>query len=118
MAFKDIVSVTREKSAVVISNAIKIRTKSNEQYLFASYVPREKIFIPIFRLWQNALLEQVNFVLNSIDNKKKMILLLKPLDYQQLRTLILPDQQTIDELTDDSEESNHSKESPEVTLNF
>lgn len=47
-----------------------------------------------------------------------MILLLKPLDYQQLRTLILPDQQTIDELTDDSEESNHSKESPEVTLNF
>ncbi len=61
IAFKDIVSVTREKSAKVLQNAIKIRTKNQEQYLFASYIPREKIFIAIFRLWQHALLEQVKF---------------------------------------------------------
>jgi hypothetical protein len=53
------VSVTREKSAKVLPNAIKLRTSNREQYLFASYIPRERIFIAIFRLWQNALLEKV-----------------------------------------------------------
>jgi hypothetical protein len=49
----------------VLPNAIKLRTKNQEQYLFASHVAREKIFISIFRLWQNALLEQVRLFLRK-----------------------------------------------------
>ncbi|CAM4951778.1 unnamed protein product [Rotaria socialis] len=56
--YKDITSVTREKSAVIIPNAIKLRTKNDDEYLFACYVPREKIFANIFRMWQNALLDR------------------------------------------------------------
>ena len=52
-------SVTREKCAKLIPNAIQLKTKNREQYLFASYNQRERIFIGIFRLWQNALLENV-----------------------------------------------------------
>ncbi|CAF4291049.1 unnamed protein product, partial [Rotaria sp. Silwood2] len=85
--YKDIISVTREKSVIVIPNAIKLRTKKHDEYTFASYIPREKIFTTIFRLWKNSLNDQ-------------------PLDYQQLRALISANQHTHDESNDDSNEYN------------
>lgn len=33
--------------------------KNDQRYFFTSTLPRERIFITIFRVWQNALLEQV-----------------------------------------------------------
>ncbi|CAF4811660.1 unnamed protein product, partial [Rotaria sp. Silwood1] len=85
--YKDIISITREKSAKVIPNAIKLRTKNQDEYLFASYIPREKIFNSIFRLWQNSLLDQ-------------------PLGYQQLRAFVSADQYSHDESSGDNEEYN------------
>ncbi|CAF1135138.1 unnamed protein product [Rotaria sp. Silwood1] len=87
ISYKDIISVKRENSAIVLPNAIKLRTKNQDEYLFATYIPREKIFISIFRLWQNALLDQ-------------------PLDYRQIRAFVLADQYTHNESSDDSEENN------------
>ncbi|CAF1025742.1 unnamed protein product [Rotaria magnacalcarata] len=78
IAYKDIISVTREKSAIVIPNEIKLRTKEQDEYLFVSYIPREKFFITIFRVWQNSVLDQ-------------------PLDYQQLRALVLANQYSHDD---------------------
>ncbi|CAF1287892.1 unnamed protein product, partial [Rotaria magnacalcarata] len=78
ISYKDIISVTREKSAIVIPNAIKLRTKKQDEYLFVSYIPREKNFITIFRLWQNSVLDQ-------------------SLDYQQLRALVLTNQYSHDD---------------------
>ncbi|CAF1129073.1 unnamed protein product [Rotaria sordida] len=86
IAYKDILSVKRAKSAKVLPNAIKLRTKNHEQYYFASYIPRERIFITVFRLWQNALLEQ-------------------PLNYEQLRAIIFADKTNIDASSEDSEGS-------------
>ncbi|CAF2519216.1 unnamed protein product [Rotaria sp. Silwood2] len=94
--YKDIISVTREKSAIVLPNAIKLRKKNEDEYLFASYIPREKIFIAIFRLWQNALLGQ-------------------PLGYQQLRAFILADQYNHDDSGGDSEEYNALENNDEYT---
>ncbi|CAF3410658.1 unnamed protein product, partial [Rotaria sp. Silwood2] len=86
IAYKDIASVTREKSAKVLPNAIKLRKRNHEQYFFASFIPRERIYIAVFRLWQNALLEQ-------------------PLNYEQLRAIVFADQFNIDESSEDSEGS-------------
>lgn len=86
IAFKDITSVVREKSAKLIPNAIQLKTKNREQYLFASYNQRERIFIGIYRLWKNALLEN-------------------PLDAQQLKTIIFADQMNLDESSRESDES-------------
>jgi len=59
IAYKDIVKVTKEKSDKVVPNAIQLETKNGEGYLFASYIPRERIYIAIIRLWQNISLEKV-----------------------------------------------------------
>ncbi|CAF4860855.1 unnamed protein product [Rotaria sp. Silwood1] len=96
IAYKDIVNIKREKSTKVLPNAIKLRTKNREQYVFASYIPRERIFFIVSRLWQNSLLEQ-------------------PLNYEQLRTSIFTDQFNIDESSEDSEgsiEGEHNHEHP------
>ncbi|UJR14583.1 hypothetical protein I4U23_001578 [Adineta vaga] len=86
IVLKDIVSVERDKSANTLSNAIKLQTNKDDEYVFASFVPRERIFIAIFRLWQNALLED-------------------PLDYEEIRTSIFADQLSGDESNDESEQS-------------
>ncbi|CAF1068996.1 unnamed protein product [Rotaria sordida] len=92
--YKHIVGVTREKSNILLPNAIKLRTINQDEYLFASYIPREKIFIAIFRVWQNALLGQ-------------------PLDYQQLRAFVFADQHLHDEASGDSEECIHLEHNDE-----
>ena len=63
LKFKDIVGITREKTAKVIPNAIEIRSNKNEKYFFASFATRDKTYTMIIKLWQTALIDQV-FILN------------------------------------------------------
>lgn len=51
--------MTKEKTARVIPNAIQITTSNNEKHFFTSFGARDKTFLMLFRIWQNALLEQV-----------------------------------------------------------
>ncbi|KAI3361304.1 hypothetical protein L3Q82_013475 [Scortum barcoo] len=54
---KDVTSMTKEKTAKLIPNAIQIST-DNEKHFFTSFGARDRSFMMIFRLWQNALLEK------------------------------------------------------------
>ncbi|XP_041843851.1 protein Aster-A isoform X2 [Melanotaenia boesemani] len=54
---KDVTSMTKEKTAKLIPNAIQICT-DNEKHFFTSFGARDRSFMMIFRLWQNALLEK------------------------------------------------------------
>ncbi|XP_074653510.1 protein Aster-B-like isoform X2 [Tubulanus polymorphus] len=55
---KDITSMTKEKTARVIPNAIQICKNNNEKLFFTSFGARDKTYLMLFRVWQNALLEQ------------------------------------------------------------
>ncbi|XP_028290692.1 protein Aster-C isoform X1 [Gouania willdenowi] len=57
LILKDIRSMTREKTARLIPNAIQICT-STERYFFTSFSAREKSYQGVFRLWQNTLLNK------------------------------------------------------------
>ncbi|KAM9827522.1 protein Aster-C [Neosynchiropus ocellatus] len=57
LSLKDITSLTREKVARFIPNAILICTNS-EKYFFTSFSAREKSYQGVFRIWQNALLDK------------------------------------------------------------
>ncbi|XP_047424144.1 protein Aster-C [Mugil cephalus] len=54
---KDITTMTREKTARLIPNAIQICTAA-EKLFFTSFSAREKSYQGIFRMWQNVLLEK------------------------------------------------------------
>ena len=60
LKFEDIVGVTREKTAKVISNAIEIKTNKGDKYFFASFVTRDKTFDIMHRLWIPATKNQVD----------------------------------------------------------
>ncbi|KAG8197913.1 hypothetical protein JTE90_020292 [Oedothorax gibbosus] len=55
---RDITSVTKEKTARVIPNAIQVGTVTSEKHFFTSFGARDKTFLMLFRIWQNALMEQ------------------------------------------------------------
>ncbi|XP_058232430.1 protein Aster-C [Hemibagrus wyckioides] len=55
---KDIASMSREKTARLIPNAIQIVQTNTEKLFFTSFAAREKSYQSIFRLWQNFLLEK------------------------------------------------------------
>ncbi|XP_066154855.1 protein Aster-B-like isoform X1 [Euwallacea fornicatus] len=57
LKWKDVAAITKEKTALVIPNAVLICTKT-EKYFFTSLVQREKAYLMIFRIWQNALMDQ------------------------------------------------------------
>ncbi|XP_023212269.1 GRAM domain-containing protein 1B-like isoform X1 [Centruroides sculpturatus] len=57
MRCRDILSMTKEKTARVIPNAIQICTET-EKYFFTSFAARDKTYLMLFRLWQNALMNQ------------------------------------------------------------
>ncbi|KAM8731122.1 protein Aster-C isoform 2-T2 [Acanthopagrus schlegelii] len=57
LTLKDIVTMTREKTARLIPNAIQVCT-STEKLFFTSFSAREKSFQGVFRIWQNTLLEK------------------------------------------------------------
>uniref|UniRef100_A0A1A7X618 GRAM domain containing 1A n=1 Tax=Iconisemion striatum TaxID=60296 RepID=A0A1A7X618_9TELE len=54
---KDVTSMTKEKTAKLIPNAIQISTE-NDKHFFTSFGARDRSFMMIFRLWQNALLDK------------------------------------------------------------
>ncbi|XP_005175661.2 protein Aster-B isoform X1 [Musca domestica] len=55
--WKDVTSITKEKTALVIPNAISIRTLT-ENYFFSSFTTRDKTFLILFRVWQNTLMNK------------------------------------------------------------
>lgn len=58
ISWKDIKSITKEKTALVIPNAILVQTDS-EKHFFASFATRDKTHLMLFRIWQHALMDQV-----------------------------------------------------------
>lgn len=50
--------MTKEKTALVIPNAVEIRT-DGEKHFFTSFASRDKTYLMLFRIWQNALMDQV-----------------------------------------------------------
>ncbi|ROT68943.1 protein Aster-B [Penaeus vannamei] len=54
---KDIIAMTKEKTALVIPNAIEIRTEGEKHFL-TSFASRDKTYLMLFRIWQNALMDQ------------------------------------------------------------
>uniref|UniRef100_A0A674C872 GRAM domain containing 1B n=1 Tax=Salmo trutta TaxID=8032 RepID=A0A674C872_SALTR len=54
---KDICSMTKEKTARLIPNAIQLCT-DNDKHFFTSFGARDRTYMMMFRLWQNALLEK------------------------------------------------------------
>ena len=54
---KDIKQIYKTNTALFIPNAIEIVTNSGDKYFFASYVSREKAYLMLFKIWQNALLD-------------------------------------------------------------
>lgn len=55
--WKDVAAITKEKTALVIPNAVLICTR-NEKYFFTSFAARDKSYLMLFRVWQNALMDQ------------------------------------------------------------
>jgi hypothetical protein len=62
LKFQDIVGITREKTAKVISNAIEVKSNKAEKYFFASFVTRDKTYALMYRIWQSTLIEQVKLL--------------------------------------------------------
>ncbi|XP_051952629.1 protein Aster-B-like isoform X3 [Xyrauchen texanus] len=54
---KDICSMTKEKTARLIPNAIQLSTDT-EKHFFTSFGARDRTYMMMFRLWQNALLDK------------------------------------------------------------
>uniref|UniRef100_A0A3P8WMW8 GRAM domain-containing protein n=1 Tax=Cynoglossus semilaevis TaxID=244447 RepID=A0A3P8WMW8_CYNSE len=58
LTLKDIMTVSKEKTARWIPNAIQINMNT-EKFFFTSFSAREKSYQTIFRMWQNTLLNKV-----------------------------------------------------------
>ncbi|XP_062143229.1 protein Aster-B isoform X2 [Drosophila sulfurigaster albostrigata] len=56
--WKDVTAITKEKTALVIPNAISISTVSKEKFFFATFASRDKSFLMLFRVWQNTLMNK------------------------------------------------------------
>ncbi|KAJ0022920.1 hypothetical protein NQD34_015054 [Periophthalmus magnuspinnatus] len=56
LILKDIMTMTREKTARLIPNAIQVCTST--EFFFTSFSAREKSYLGVFRLWQNALMDK------------------------------------------------------------
>ncbi|KAG7487286.1 hypothetical protein MATL_G00021530 [Megalops atlanticus] len=59
VSWKDVTTMSREKTARLIPNAIQICTEG-EKLFFSSFSSREKSYQGIFRLWQNMLMDKKN----------------------------------------------------------
>jgi len=69
LKFQDIVGITREKTAKVISNAIEIKSNKAEKYFFASFVTRDKTYSIMHRIWRAGIDDQVDLFFFSIAEK-------------------------------------------------
>ncbi|XP_043276592.1 protein Aster-B [Venturia canescens] len=57
LRWKDVASITKEKTALVIPNAILICTETDKFFL-TTFGARDKTYLMLFRVWQNALIGQ------------------------------------------------------------
>ncbi|KAJ9582476.1 hypothetical protein L9F63_003169, partial [Diploptera punctata] len=57
LRWKEVTAITKEKTALVIPNAILVCT-DNEKLFFTSFGARDKTYLMLFRVWQNALMDQ------------------------------------------------------------
>lgn len=55
--WRSVTALTKEKTAIVIPNAILISTET-EKYFITSFAARDKSYLMLFRIWQNALLNK------------------------------------------------------------
>jgi len=68
--FQSVQAITKEKTALVIPNAIQIST-SSDKYGFSSLVSRDVTYNIIFRIWQNSLLDQALTPLELVKAARK-----------------------------------------------
>ncbi|XP_033641228.1 protein Aster-B-like isoform X3 [Asterias rubens] len=54
---KAITAITKERTIRLIPNAIQVAA-DNEKYFFTSFMSRDRTFLLLFKVWQNALLDQ------------------------------------------------------------
>lgn len=57
LKWKEVTAIAKEKTAKVIPNAILLSTEK-EKYFLTSFATRNKAFLMLFRVWQNALLNK------------------------------------------------------------
>ncbi|XP_075975033.1 GRAM domain containing 1B isoform X2 [Anticarsia gemmatalis] len=57
LRWKDVTAITKEKTALVIPNAILVCTDGEKNFL-TSFSGRDKAYLMLFRIWQNALMDQ------------------------------------------------------------
>ncbi|XP_041980285.1 protein Aster-B-like [Aricia agestis] len=57
LRWKDVTAITKEKTALVIPNAILVCTETEKHFL-TSFSGRDKAYLMLFRVWQNALMDQ------------------------------------------------------------
>ncbi|XP_063982134.1 protein Aster-B-like isoform X2 [Diachasmimorpha longicaudata] len=57
LRWKDVASITKEKTALVIPNAISICTETDKFFL-TTFGARDKSYMMLFKIWQNALIGQ------------------------------------------------------------
>ncbi|XP_053682390.1 protein Aster-B-like [Sabethes cyaneus] len=55
--WKDVTSITKGKTARVIPNAILVCTE-NDKHFLTSFTSRDKTYLMLFRVWQNALMDK------------------------------------------------------------
>jgi hypothetical protein len=61
LRWKDVTAITKEKTALVIPNAILVCTEG-EKLFFTSFCARDKTYLILFRVWQNTLMDKVGFL--------------------------------------------------------
>ncbi|KAJ0183069.1 hypothetical protein K1T71_001045 [Dendrolimus kikuchii] len=57
LKWTEVTAITKEKTALVIPNAILVCTEATN-YFLASFSTRDKAYLMLFRIWQNALMDQ------------------------------------------------------------
>lgn len=55
--WRDVTAITKEKTALVIPNAILVSTRQ-DKYFLTSFVARDKTYLMLFRIWQNVLMDK------------------------------------------------------------
>ncbi|XP_076277317.1 protein Aster-B [Lasioglossum baleicum] len=55
LRWKDVTSITKERTAIVIPNAMTIST-ATDKFFLTSFGARDKTYVMLFRVWQNALI--------------------------------------------------------------
>lgn len=53
--WKDVVTITKEKTALVIPNAIQLITVEGDKHFFTTFAARDKAFTMVDKIWQYAI---------------------------------------------------------------